>query len=94
MYNKSAWVVHLQMFVVLFDGKNDNRPVLPAIRNPAVRFLPGYDDDAIIYINGIKVVDTGNACKKNERVKLSEEVVASLKPGENLIAGYCHKKYS
>ena len=51
-----------------------------------------HDDDAIIYINGIKVVDTGNACKKNERVKLSEEVVASLKPGENLIAGYCHNR--
>ena len=51
-----------------------------------------HDDDAIIYINGIKVVDTGNACKKNERVKLPEEVVASLKPGENLIAGYCRNR--
>lgn len=51
-----------------------------------------HDDDAIIYINGIKVADTGNSCKKNERVKLSEEVVASLKPGENLIAGYCHNR--
>ena len=40
----------------------------------------------IIYINGIKVVDTGNACKKHVQVKLSEEVVASLKQGENLIA--------
>ena len=25
-------------------------------------------------------------------MKLSEEVVASLKPGENLIAGYCHNR--
>ena len=24
-----------------------------------------HDDDVIIYINGIKVVDTGNACKKS-----------------------------
>lgn len=38
-----------------------------------------HDDDVIIYINGIKVVDTGNACKKHVQVKLSEEVVASLK---------------
>lgn len=51
-----------------------------------------HDDDAIIYINGIKVVDTGNSCKKNEKVKLPEEVVASLKQGENLIAGYCHNR--
>lgn len=51
-----------------------------------------HDDDAIIYINGIKVVDTGNACKKRELAKLSDEVVASLKQGENLIAAYCHNR--
>ena len=51
-----------------------------------------HDDDVIIYINGIKVVDTGNACKKHVQVKLSEEVVASLKQGENLIAAYCHNR--
>lgn len=51
-----------------------------------------HDDDVIIYINGIKVVDTGNACKKNVKLKLTEEVVASLKQGENLIAAYCHNR--
>ena len=51
-----------------------------------------HDDDAIIYINGIKVVDTGNVCKKHVQVKLSEEVVASLKQGTNLIAAYCHNR--
>ena len=51
-----------------------------------------HDDDVIIYINGIKVVDTGNACKKNVLLKLPEEVVASLKQGENLIAAYCHNR--
>ena len=40
-------------------------------------YLEFSHDDVIIYINGIKVVDTGNACKKNVQVKLSEEVVAS-----------------
>ena len=51
-----------------------------------------HDDDVIIYINGIKVVDTGNACKKNVQLKLSDEVVASLKKGDNLIAAYCHNR--
>ncbi|MDR2955041.1 MAG: DUF4965 domain-containing protein [Prevotella sp.] len=51
-----------------------------------------HDDDAIIYINGIKVVDTGNACKKNVMLKLSDEVLASLKKGENIIAGWCHDR--
>ena len=45
-----------------------------------------HDDDVIIYINGIKVVDTGNACKKHAQLKLSDEVAASLKKGKNLIA--------
>ncbi len=51
-----------------------------------------HDDDAVIYINGIKVVDTGNTCKKNELIRLSNEVVASLKLGKNLIAGFCHNR--
>lgn len=51
-----------------------------------------HDDDVMIYINGIKVVDTGNACKKHQLVKLSDEVVATLKKGENLIAAYCHNR--
>lgn len=51
-----------------------------------------HDDDVTIYINGIKVVDTGNACKKHMQVKLSDEVVASLKPGKNLMAAYCHNR--
>lgn len=51
-----------------------------------------HDDDVIIYINGMKVVDTGNACKKHELVKLSEEVKATLKKGENVIAAYCHNR--
>lgn len=51
-----------------------------------------HDDDVTIYVNGIKVVDTGNACKKNQVVKLSDEVVATLKKGENLIAAHCHNR--
>lgn len=53
-----------------------------------------HDDDVIIYINGIKVVDTGNACKKHQLVKLSDDVKATLKKGENVIAAYCHNRAS
>lgn len=51
-----------------------------------------HDDDVVIYVNGIKVVDTGNACKKHQLVKLPAEVVATLKKGDNLIAAYCHNR--
>lgn len=51
-----------------------------------------HDDDAIIYINGIEVVNTGDACKKNVLQLLSDEVVATLKKGENLIAAYCYNR--
>lgn len=47
-----------------------------------------HDDDTRIYINGIPVVDHGGT-GKNKRVKLSEEVVSTLTPGENVIAAYC-----
>ncbi len=52
-----------------------------------------HDDDVIIYINGIKVVDTGNACKKHSMLQLPTEVTATLKPGKkNIIAAYCHNR--
>ena len=47
------------------------------------------DDNAEFYINGIKVYETGVTCNKNAQVKLPEEVVKSLKKGENLIAAHC-----
>lgn len=51
-----------------------------------------HDDDVIIYINGIKVVDTGNACKKRVRIPLTHEVTSTLKKGKNLIAAYCRNR--
>jgi len=51
-----------------------------------------HDDDAIIYVNGIEVVNTGNATGKASRVKLSAEVVKTLKKGKNIIAGYCYNR--
>lgn len=51
-----------------------------------------HDDDVIIYINGIKVVDTGNSCKKNVLQKLAPEVVSTLKKGRNIISAYCYNR--
>lgn len=62
------------------------------LQNQNIYLEYSHDDDVIIYINGIKVVDTGNACKKHQLVKLSDEVKATLKKGENVIAAYCHNR--
>lgn len=48
-----------------------------------------HDDDVIVYINGIKVVDTGNACRKDAVCELNDSVKATLKPTGNVIAAWC-----
>jgi len=47
------------------------------------------DDDAVFYINGIEVHNTGSTCNKNAMIKLSADVVNALKKGDNLIAAQC-----
>lgn len=51
-----------------------------------------HDDDVIIYINGVKVVDTGNACKKDVVCELDDTVRATLKPEGNVIAAWCYDR--
>lgn len=51
-----------------------------------------HDDDVTIYVNGTKVVETGNEAKKHLYAKLSDEVMASLKQGDNLIAACCRNR--
>lgn len=51
-----------------------------------------HDDDAEFYINGIKVLTTGQATGKNRRVKLEPAVLNSLKKGKNVLAAYCHNR--
>lgn len=51
-----------------------------------------HDDDVVIYVNGHKVVDTGNTCLKHAQLRLPDEVAASLKKGKNLIAAYCRNR--
>lgn len=47
------------------------------------------DDDAVFYVNGIEVHNTGSTCNKNAMIKLSADVVNALKKGDNLIAAQC-----
>ena len=47
------------------------------------------DDDAIFYINGIEVHNTGSVCHKNEVVRVPDEAVATLKKGRNIITAEC-----
>lgn len=47
------------------------------------------DDDAIFFINGVEVLNTGSTCNKNAVVKIPDNIVKSLKKGENLITAHC-----
>ncbi|MCX4333425.1 MAG: DUF4965 domain-containing protein [Bacteroidales bacterium] len=47
------------------------------------------DDDAIFYINGVEVFNTGATCNKNAMVQLPESAVKTLKAGKNIIAASC-----
>lgn len=47
------------------------------------------DDDAVFYVNGVKVFSTGPVCNKDAQVKLPAEAVATLKAGKNIITAEC-----
>lgn len=49
-----------------------------------------HDDGVEIYINGIQVVNTGNACRANVFKKIPNDILPYLRPGKNLIAAHCH----
>lgn len=51
-----------------------------------------HDDTFELYINGIEVVKTGYEWKDNVLLKLPEDVVATLKAGENIIAAHCENR--
>lgn len=58
----------------------DGRPVYIEFSN---------DDDAVFYVNGVKIYSTGSTCNKNKIIELPSEDKAALKPGKNLIAAEC-----
>ncbi|MDR3252865.1 MAG: DUF4965 domain-containing protein [Tannerella sp.] len=51
-----------------------------------------HDDDFTLFINGVKVVETGDAWRKNVQIELSDEVKATLKAGKNVIAANCKNR--
>lgn len=52
-----------------------------------------HDDDAVFYVNGIRVVDTGDSYRMHQRLVLEGEALASLKPGRNVIAATCLNRH-
>lgn len=51
-----------------------------------------HDDIFELYINGIQVVKTGYEWRKNVLVELTDEVKATLKSGNTVIAAHCHNR--
>lgn len=62
------------------------------LSNKKVFLQYSHDDIFELYINGIQVVKTPYEWKKNVWVTLNDEVVKSLKQGENVIAAHCHNR--
>lgn len=52
-----------------------------------------HDDVFELYINGVKIVDTGNTWLQGEVKQLSESQKNALKEGTNVIAAHCHNTY-
>ena len=51
-----------------------------------------HDDIFELYVNGIKVVDTGYTWRYGIQEKLPAEAAATLKPGKNVITAHCHNR--
>ncbi|MDR2361397.1 MAG: DUF4965 domain-containing protein [Prevotellaceae bacterium] len=48
-----------------------------------------HDDDVFIYVNGVEIVNTGNACAEDRTLRLPEKATQALKPGKNVLAAHC-----
>ena len=51
-----------------------------------------HDDIFELYINGVKVVETGYTWKNNVYLELDAKIKSTLKPGKNVIAAHCHNR--
>ncbi|MBK7107006.1 MAG: DUF4965 domain-containing protein [Ignavibacteriae bacterium] len=49
-----------------------------------------HDDDLDLYLNGTKIVSTGNKCSKDALLKLDEKLLN--KTGTNIIAAHCYNR--
>ena len=54
-----------------------------------VDLVYSHDDMFELYINGIKLIDTGLTWKNNVVFKIPENALATLKEGKNVIAAHC-----
>ena len=76
---KDIWVRRV------FDLKED-------LANKSIYLHYSHDDDFELYINGIKVIETGYSWKYNVLEELSPEIKATLKKGKNIIAVHGHNR--
>lgn len=76
---KDIWVRRV------FDLKDD-------LRKEPIYLKYSHDDIFELYINGVKVVETGYTWKNNVLLELTDQVKKTLKPGKNVIAAHCHNK--
>lgn len=60
-----------------------------AAENLRLRFV--HDEDVSIYINGVLAARRGGFSPTFQIAEISEEALATLKPGKNLIAVHCHQ---
>jgi len=51
-----------------------------------------HDDIFELFVNGVKLVDTGYTWRNNVYVELDAKIKSLLKPGKNVIAAHCHNE--
>ncbi len=65
---------------------------LPLTLPPAIDVLAYHDDDVQVYVNGIAAAAATGAAHDYERLPMSPEARAALKPGgPNVVAVHCHQ---
>lgn len=59
-------------------------------KDAKIRIVYSHDDVFELYLNGEKIVDTGNTWLDDQVVELTPAQVAKLHEGDNVIAAHCH----
>ena len=55
--------------------------------------LYSHDDVFEVFINGVKILDTGETWKSDQRLRLDEKARGALRVGRNVIAVHCHNTF-
>jgi hypothetical protein len=56
-----------------------------------LRLLVHHDDEVDVYLNGVLAARTAGFTVKYEPLAIHSEALAALKPGDNILAVYCHQ---